>query len=193
MRGPEKPGLVWALSREEGTPAAAAGREDRHRLARPFPRIFRSFAMWRLAATLPFTIRAGFDRRRVAVAFRRRGGDAEPRGVTRRLRVAFFFRFLRVRVRGNSACVAAVCCAKPANPPGGTNGLFGMGNSPQQPFALRFDAKLAFQGRFSVVIGEQIGLLLAIFAVFAPLAQVSHAVFAPEPLVASQKRAVRIP
>lgn len=75
--------------------------------------------MRRLAAGDPFTnrpfrfvvVRFRVVARRVVVFFR----------VVRFLVVRFFER--RVRDGDSNACTACDCCAKPANPPGGTNGL----------------------------------------------------------------------
>lgn len=77
-----------------------------------------SRAMWRRAAAEPFTIRAGLARRarRVAVRVRRRGAAAR----VRRRRRACVVRPPRRPACANSALVASVCCAIPANPPGGT-------------------------------------------------------------------------
>ena len=78
--------------------------------------------MWRRAAAEPLTIRARLPAgaRRFALERLRRAVGA-----------AAFFRRLRALLRPprapealarrlNSNCVAGVCCAKPANPPGGT-------------------------------------------------------------------------
>lgn len=71
--------------------------------------------MRRLAAALPFTSRPpDFFLAGVARRVARRVGAR---------RAARFFRFLRVVFLRNSACTATDCCAKPWNPPGGTNAL----------------------------------------------------------------------
>ncbi len=86
-----------------------------------FFRIRRSFAMWRFAAALPLTRRAGLrfravEVRRVVRVLRRRVGRFFATFLRRRLRVG--------RFGASKACTAGVCCAKPANPPGGMSGCF---------------------------------------------------------------------
>lgn len=98
-------------------------------------RIRRSFAMWRFAAAEPFTIRPREEvelRRVVRVRVRRELVRDEPP----RFALPFFFRRLRCVVwppmrpaRWNRACVAGVCCAKPAKPPGGT--MIGIALTPE--------------------------------------------------------------
>ena len=81
--------------------------------------------MLRFAAAVPFTNFCGRPEvlRRVVLFF----CVADELGVTLRRAVRFFF--LRFARRGPiRAWVAAVCCANPANPPGGTNGFVGIVN-----------------------------------------------------------------
>ena len=77
-------------------------------------RIFRTFAMCRRAAALPFTNFAAFERERELLAlrevrFERRGVDRAERRV--RVRVADLAPPIACR---KTCCAAAVCCPSPA-------------------------------------------------------------------------------
>ena len=92
-----------------------------------FLRILRSLAMCRFAAALPFTSLCGFFLR---TALLRRARGLAARRFAGFRDFARFFRvvFLRVRVRVPSRlCVAMVCAANPAKPPGGINGILLVG------------------------------------------------------------------